>query len=408
MYRLLQAAIAVALIGLWPRLSAAQEGALTLDGALRLARQRAPAVLSAGARVEEARGRLTGAAVLLQNNPLVQTSLGHRTSERGDYFDADLALTQVFELGGQRGARVRAAEAGVDRTRAASDDVTRRLLRDVAVAFLRSLYVEQRLRLATHTETLAEEIVRISERRRTAGDAADLDVNIARTALARARSETRAAEAEREASLGDLRLLLGLGTDEPLAVAGDLADRRRYELQALMARAPERADLRALVAGEREADAERRLGEGLAWPDLGLGVRYEREEGANAILGTLTLTLPVFNHGQGLRAESAARARRVRLELDAGQRVVSVEVRTAFAVYGRRVAAVEEIEREALTALDETERRSQRAYESGQISLTDMLLLRREMLETRRSHLERLLEAAVAGVELEAAAGVLR
>ncbi len=199
-----------------------------------------------------------------------------------------------------------------------------------------------------------------------------------------------------------------MDADHPLAVRGSLHDRRTRELPDLMARAPGRPDLRALDAEAREADADVRLGDGSTWPDLGLGVRYAREEGSNIVLGSMTLTLPFFERGQGLRAEARARARRLRLELDAGRRVVSVEVSTAFEVYVRRVAAVAELEQNALPLLDENEALSRRSYEAGQIGLAEFLLMRREILETRNQYLERLFEAAAAVIDLEAGAGVLR
>jgi hypothetical protein len=61
----------------------------------------------------------------------------------------------------------------------------------------------------------------------------------------------------------------------------------------------------------------------------------EREQGARqeedqVILGGLTITLPVFANGQGLRAVGTARAARLRAELDAARPRVQIEVRTAF------------------------------------------------------------------------------
>ena len=50
----------------------------------------------------------------------------------------------------------------------------------------------------------------------------------------------------------------------------------------------------------------------------------------------------------------------------------------------------------------------ERSYETGQIGLAELLEVRRLTLEIRREHLARRLEAALAGVELAAAAGVLR
>jgi cobalt-zinc-cadmium efflux system outer membrane protein len=94
--------------------------------------------------------------------------------------------------------------------------------------------------------------------------------------------------------------------------------------------------------------------------------------------------------------------------LDANRRIISVEVQTAFAVYQRREAAAIELERNALPGLDDNEALARRSYEAGLLSLAEWLLIRREILETKGEHLTRLLEAAVAGVELEASAGVLQ
>jgi cobalt-zinc-cadmium efflux system outer membrane protein len=161
---------------------------------------------------------------------------------------------------------------------------------------------------------------------------------------------------------------------EPLAVRGDLHDRRRYTLQDLLSRAPARPDLRALEAGIQEAQAEVRLGEGLRWPDVTLGFRYDRETPADvATLGTLNFTLPLFARGQEQRITGAARAWRLRQELEARRQVVDSEVQSAFAMYRHRVDAVEGLERSALPLLDDNEALARRSYEAGRMSLAEFL-----------------------------------
>lgn len=389
-----------------PRFAAAND--LTLEEALSLARDRAPTVLAARIRVDEARGRLDGAKPLLRENPVVQGAAGRRLSERGSSLELELGLSQTVELGGRRGARIEAAEAGVAREVAASEDVLRRHLASVASAFLRTLHAQERVRLATAAEMVARGIFDATERRHKAGDVPILDVNVAKAAWARAVSQVRAEEALQLATLGELRALLGATPEEPLQVVGDLRDRRRFEPHTLLAQAPQRADVRALGSEVREAEAERDLGTAFAWPEVGVGINYEQEEGAHVLLGGLTLTLPLFSRGQELRATGAARKRRLTLELEATRRAVSVEVRTALDAYAKRVEAVEALEREAVPLLQENEALARRSYEAGQLSLADWLLIRREVVETRVNYLDRLLDAAIAGVEVEASAGVLQ
>jgi len=387
-----------------PQLSAATD-ALTLERALAIARERAPRILSAALRVEEARGRVVGASILLPENPVLDGGAGRRYSDAGDSLDAGAGISQRFELGGQRGARITRAQAGVEQARSARDDSLRRLLRDVARAFYTGLHAEEGFRVAARSEEIAAEVARIAERRYRAEDVPVLDLNVSRAALARARAEREIAEAERASVLGDLRILLGMEAAEALSLVGDLRDRRPFDPADLALRAAERPDLRALEAELTQAEAELRLARAEAWPDLGLGARYERDERDDVVLGEVSLELPVFDRAQGARAEAAARVRRLRVELDAARRTAAVEVQTALAVQARRVRAVEELEANALPLLDENESLARRSYEAGEMPLAELLLVRRETLDTRREYLERLLEAAVATVDVEASAG---
>jgi cobalt-zinc-cadmium efflux system outer membrane protein len=246
------------------------------------------------------------------------------------------------------------------------------------------------------------------QRRYQAGDVPVLDVNVARNAAARARAEVRAAEAEQTRALGELRILLGMRSDEPLSVDGLLATPDRYDLDHITAEALKRPDLEAIAAELREAEAEVQLGRGLAWPDLGLGFRYGRDEGSKIAKGGLTLSLPVFSRGQELRATGGARATRLTRELEASRLAIANEVRTAFEVHQNKLEAAEELRQNAVQALDENETLARRSFEEGEINLLDLLLIRRDAFETRLIYLNQLLEAKLSAVDLEARAGVLK
>lgn len=397
-------AIAVA----WPGTSAAEATPLTFDAALTRAHEQAPRVLAARARISEAEGRVTGASVPLAHNPVFDSSVGRRSSAAGGQLDAELGVSQVFELGGRGRARQSAAGAGVDRARADAAEATREALREVAVAFLEGLFATEQRQLLGNAEQVAEQLLRVAERRLATGAGSVLEVQLAKAALAKARSDVRAGAAERAAALGRLRVLLGAEAHEVTSLGGKLAVRPTPSLEQLLEHARARPAIAGLEAERREAEADASLGAGLAWPEVGVGATYAREEDDHVIAGTLSLTLPVFERGQGLRAESSARAARIALELENARRSVTEEVRAAFAAHALRVAAVEAFEGDAIEALDDAERGAERAYEAGHLSLAELLVLRRELLDSRRSRLERLHEAELARVELETAAGALR
>jgi hypothetical protein len=66
------------------------------------------------------------------------------------------------------------------------------------------------------------------------------------------------------------------------------------------------------------------------------------------------------------------------------------------------------LENEAIPVLDENETLTARSFEVGQIGLPELLLIRREILETRSQYLTALMEAALARIDLDASAAILR
>ncbi len=385
---------------------AAAQSPLTLEQVLQIVRDRAPAVAVARARVAEAEARLAGARVRLQDNPVIVAGAGPRAGASTDV-DIDLGIEQQFDLRGSRAARIAAAQAAVERERGIADVVIRASLRDAAIAFVNVLQREREIAILEGAQAVTRDVLRAAERRYEVGDIAVLDVNVARAADARATSELRSATAARISAAGELAALIGI-SPAGLVTAGDLGMPALPAIDQVRAALLARPELRALDAERREAEADLRLGEAQRRVRLGAAARYEREEGDQIFLGGLTVTLPAFSTGQELRLAATARARRVDLERAAVRQGAEVRAEAAAAALQQEIAAVQVLEQQALPQLEENESLARRSYETGQISLADWLVLRRELLDTRREYLEKLRNAAVARIELDAIAGLLR
>lgn len=385
---------------------ASAQRSLTLPEALARAREQAPQIVSARLAIDEARGRLRGASIGLASNPEIDVGAGRRRGPDARFTDWEVGVQQTFEPPGRRSARIASANASIAAGTANLDEVTRSVLRGAAAAFYRTLHANERLRLLAMAEEFARGIHTAADRRFKAGDIALLDVNIARTARARAHADREAAAAEKVLSLGDLKQLLRL--DESVEATGALAPEGSPDLESALRGVADRPEFRSLLAGIDEADAEVRLGESLAKPDFGLGARYSKEEGDKILFGSFSFTLPVFSKGQEQRATGSARALRLRTELEAARQRALIQVKTSFEALERRLAAVRILESEALPGMDENERLTTRSFEAGQIGLADLLVIRREILDTRFQYLDRLLEATLARVELDILSGVLR
>jgi cobalt-zinc-cadmium efflux system outer membrane protein len=143
-------------------------------------------------------------------------------------------------------------------------------------------------------------------------------------------------------------------------------------------------------------------------PDYGVTFKYSREEGDRILFGGMTITLPVFARGQEQRAAGSARAARLRADLDAARTRVRIDVRTTFEVLQRRQAALRVLETDVLPGLEENVQLTTRSFDAGQIGLPELLLIRREILDTRAQYLDARLEAALARIDFESSAGLLR
>jgi cobalt-zinc-cadmium efflux system outer membrane protein len=405
--RLATAAFGLAAVFLWPRSGAAQPSALTLEEALALARQRAPALLEAAGHVAEAQGPVAGAAPLLRNNPTLEAQAGPRSLSNGERgVDVAVGLSQPLELGGKQGARRESARAGLARETAHQQDTERLVLGEVASTFLRALHAQERLKLARAAVDAAQETSEAAQRRFDAGDVPVVDVHVARVALARARADVASLEGEEATLRGELHVLLGLPAQPPLSVRGELRALASQPL-APAAGAPVRPDLAALEAELAQAEAELSLGRSSAWPDVSVGLRYQREAQESAMLGTLSVPLPLFSRGQEARVTGEARVRRLRGVLEAARLARDVQVETALTRYRKQQQAVEFLEREALPLLDDNESLARRSYEAGEMNLAEFLLLRRDARETRTAYLDSLLQAALARARLAVETGVL-
>jgi cobalt-zinc-cadmium efflux system outer membrane protein len=233
-----------------------------------------------------------------------------------------------------------------------------------------------------------------------------VDVNVARVALARTRAEVASMEGEEAALLGALRALLGLPARHPLGVRGEL---RALASRPVVPSTPFYAppDLMAATAELEQAEAELRLGKLGAWPDVEVGVRYQREAEESAVLGTLRVPLPFFARGQEARVTGEARLRRLQGSLEAAHLAWNVQVEAALTQHSKRQEAMELLEREALPLLDDNESLSRKSYEAGEMGLAEFLLVRRDTLEARAAYLDSLLQAALARTQLAVETGAL-
>lgn len=376
---------------------------IDLPTAVARARERAPEAVTALARIGEARAQRTGAGVLFTQNPEIQGGAGPRFGAERT-LNVQAQLTQQLEPT-RRGARIGVADAEVAHAQALNEAQLRELSYQVATVFFEARYADLAVELAQRNQDVATKAAEAAERRRKAGDITDLDVNLAKIALGRARSALASAQSERAEAVGRLGALIGAQPDDTITLAGDLKP-ATLTLDALRAGVPVRADVRAIEAEARVAKAEGSLANANGRPDLGVWFGYQLDEGDTILLGGLSFTLPLWNRAQGDKAAARAKLRRAELERAAVVTSASRQIVDAFEAYTRAREAVDVFERDVLPTLTDSETLLERSVQAGQITVNEYLVARQEILSGRSEHLQRQLQLAKAAASARFVAGV--
>ena len=376
----------------------AESPALSLSRVIELARTGAPGAMIARARAVEVRAELVGARRFGTRNPVLEADLGPRWSD-GRSTDLQASVSFPLDLGGRRDKRVAVVEAAIEREQLEARSAERTAIGTAVTAYYLALHADRRLALAEDRVHLADAAEVTARQRMRAGDVAEFEVNLARGEVARARSGVVAARAEQARARAQLAAGLGISS---APVVGDLADRTLIDGTATTTA---RLELRVLAQEVEVAAAERSAARSERWPSLDLRLSYQHERDADIVLGGISVALPVFERGQGDQARAEARGTRAEIELAARTALATAEVDSARQTYAAMIATVQILEQEAVPLSIENETAASASYRAGKIDLGALLVIRREALETRREHLDRLLDAALAAVDLWMARG---
>lgn len=392
----------------WPHAAAAQR-VLSESDVIRLARSRSPAsaVADATDALADAQARTAGRLP----NPSV--TWGRETVQSGPIGAQDIVTATLpvdlarplarRSLVASRSAWMR-AEASTARTQA---------VLEVLLVYYDLVLAKQRVRVLRQAVEHLEEAARILERREAAGSASGYEST--RLAVARELGQSRLAEArgaERSARQ-ELAALLGM-QPRSLRVAAALSLRPAGARAFSAERGGSvRESVRQARASKRlAAEAEDRAG--LTWLpalEVGAGVKHVYDlgvgPGTGYVIG-LSLSIPVFDHGQALRAESeAARVLSV-ARAEALTRTLDAEARSARAVY--RTARRELARFDAGTARQvETLLVAARSgYREGERSILELLDAQHAETQVAERRLGLLGAAKRAEARLRAATGDLK
>lgn len=367
----------------------AAQQSLTLEQAVSMALLRAPSVGMARADSAAAQALVSQARAI--PNPTVTAQYTKSTPQRHLEVDQPLVFPWI------RSARVAASGGGA---RAATLRLTLEravLVHDVQVAYAQAAAAGRRRDLSAESASDALELVDIATRRLAAGDAAELEVALARVAAGDYVNQASSDSLAAVSSVLDLQLLIGEPVDR---VTVELAD----SLSLPPAAAPAE-DVSPLAVSAAQADVEASQAalslarrSRLPAPDIVAGFESHDvvgdEPGILPLFG-VSLSIPLFNQSGGEIGQARAELDRARGALELAERQSAV----AMSIADRQRRAARARAQRDQTLLDDAERvatLSNRAYEEGAFPLTSVIEAQRSVRDARIRYVEDLSAARIA------------
>lgn len=373
---------------------------LTLPAALALA-QRAHPELVALRHELSAEDGLVQQAGLLPNPSLSVERVDTRRATR----ETTVLLSQPLELGGQRAARVQAAQRGREGVAALLAQRWAEVRAATAAAWFAVLAAQQQLALAQQAGELAQRAASATGRRVAAGKVSPVEQTRAQVAastvqleLIRAQAALATARVRLAAQWGNPapRFERVAGAEDAAGGLGGLA--ALPELPPLAAQRP----LLAQAPGVQVAQAELARRQALAQversrraPEVALTVGSKRSEElgrSQAVVG-LSLPLPLFDRNQGTELAALRRVEQARDEVAATAARLEAELVQAREEYAAARAQALALQDEILPGARSAYAAAGTGFEHGKFGFLDVLDAQRTLLQAQSHYLTTLADA---------------
>ena len=379
--------------------AAEPSGPLTLQSALALA-------ISANAEVSAARYELSAVeASVAQAGVLPNPSLGVQMQDtRHDTRETTVQVSQPFELGGKRAARVQAAERGRDAASAELNAKQAEVRAAVISAFFDVLTAQERMRLAQESADLAQRATTVASKRVIAGKISPVEETRARVAETSVRLELLQAKSDLTTARKRLSAMWGSLTPRFERVEGEL--QALPVLPELNVLADRLASSPALARARFEVDRRQALAHlerSRRTPDvtISLGVNRNQELGRNQAIVGISVPLPIFDTNRGNVLEAQRRTDKARDELVGTETRLGTELSQALEKLSISRQEVQALQQDILPGAQSAYEAATTGFEYGKFGFLDVLDAQRTLLQAKSQYLRALSEAHRAGAEID-------
>ncbi|MFK0089394.1 TolC family protein [Pseudomonas sp. NPDC090755] len=381
-----------------PSLALAEGGALTLDNALRAARDNNPELAAVRWGIDIAEGERRQAGVL--PNP----ELGWEVEDtRNGKQTTTVSVSQMFELGGKRGARLGVAGRDADIAALELERQGNVLRADVIAAFQAAVQAQEGLQLAEQSLQLSERGLQVVQGRVKAGSASPVEATRAQVQVSEVRLERGRAEQALTVAYQQLAAVTGAPMARFSRVEGRNADAAVPSRTALLERLEQTADMRLARLQIDQREAALALARTQRIPDLtvSVGSQYSETDRERVNVVGLSLPIPLFDRNQGNILAAARRADQARDQRNGAELRLRSEVIQALAQWGTANQEVRAFESAILPSAQQAQDTATRGFERGKFAFLDVLDAQRTLVAARLQYLQSQAQRNEARMRLE-------
>jgi outer membrane protein, heavy metal efflux system len=408
----------------------AQTRALTVEEAIEKARSRAPERLRSEALERQAEGLKKNASAFFTERPEVEVEyMSERPFGARDY-EFSIGVSQEIPISGVEGGRTAHANAVRNASEISSRALDRQIALRTRLLYNRAWALSQQVALGNRLIASSNKLVDASNKRLAAGDMSTLDRNTVILEANRQKIEHERVHAMRDQAIGELEALTGMSLlDADLQMDTANLGAMIVDTASLYTIAPDYARLEGEI---RIAEARLDLARSEALSNPTLGLHYsqdlmtvdadEVEYAANAVHNiqgvtapgraaglSLSLQLPISipgiwgpNNLEVIERETELwmlEAERAALQLQLSGKIARLRPQLS------RAKRALEIYQESAPVIQENHELLDRGYEGGELSVTELLVGRQQLIELQTRQLALIQEMREAEIELQSILG---
>lgn len=387
---------------------------ITLDEAITSSIANNPQIQSERAKVGISDAQIKTAGLWTNPRMVLDASIADKSYKGG--------IEQTIQLGGKIKKKVNIAKQQKEVTLQEIATAIIDLRANVRTAYIQLYSAQEQLNTEYEILKISKSMSDIARKKEIAGDIAKLDVLQTEILEVNTQSDIEALKLEKSKAINNLNFYLGEILPEDIELVkpeinsdygkSEIDDKNVQEI--LIKEAKEnRPELKRIMKLLEQNEQIQKLARATAVPDLTLAVgpniMIENVDSGDvthvSVYSTLSMDLPIFNHGQTVLKE--AKAERVKLEKDlkAEENRVELEVKNAYSSVVRTSAMLKIYENQLLPKTKDVLQKSEMSFKEGKSDILMLLTSQNSYEKARNGYIDAITNYQTSLSDLERALG---